>query len=332
MKGIKTMSNDIILYNTEDGKSKIELRLQDGTVWLSQLEIAELFQTTKQNISKHIKSIIDEGELIEKATVNYQLTVQKEGNREVSRSVAFYNLDMILAIGYRVRSARGAEFRRYASTILKEYLISGFAINDDKVTQDLDYFKKLQARIRDIRTNERIFYRQVLDIFATSIDYDGNSDLAKEFFATVQNKMIYAVTGNTAPELIYARIDHQKNNLGLTIQKGNYPTKQELKVSKNYLDEKELTELNLIVSAYLDTAERQANQEIKMTMSDWKNELDRYLEFQRVDILQDKGKISRDAANKKVDAELKRYRELTQEIHPVDTHFFNALSNHNKKK
>lgn len=328
MKGLKPMSNDIILYNTEDGKSKIELRLQDGTVWLSQLEIAELFQTTKQNISKHIKAIIDDEELNQNSVVNYQLTTASDGK---NYNTAFYNLDMILAIGYRVRSARGAEFRRYASTILKEYLINGFAINDDKVTQDLDYFKKLQARIRDIRTNERIFYRQVLDIFATSIDYDGNSHLAKEFFATVQNKMIYAVTGNTAPELIYARIDHKKNNLGLTIQKGNYPTKQELKVSKNYLEEKELTELNLIVSAYLDTAERQANQNIKMTMSDWKSELDRYLEFQRVDILQNKGKVSRNAANEKVDTELKRYRELNQEIHQVDTDYFNALSNRNKK-
>lgn len=321
------MKNNIILYNTEDGESKIELHLQDGSVWLSQLEIAELFQTTKQNISKHIKAIIDDGELDQNSVVNYQLTTASDGK---NYNTAFYNLDMILAIGYRVRSARGAEFRKFASTILKEYLISGFAINDDKVTQNLDYFKKLQARIRDIRTNERIFYGQVLDIFATSIDYDGNSQLAKEFFATVQNKMIYAVTGNTAPELIYARIDHQKNNLGITIQKGNYPTKRELKVSKNYLNEKELTELNLIVSAYLDTAERQANQEIKMTMSDWKNELDRYLDFQRVEILQNKGKISRDAANKKVNDEFKKYKDINQEIRKVDTDYFNALSNHKK--
>lgn len=204
------MNNDIILYNTEDGESKIELHLQDGTVWLSQLELAELFDTTKNNISLHIKNIFEDKELDKEATVKDYLTVQKEGSRDIQRRITLYNLDMILAIGYRVRSVRGAEFRRYASTILKEYLISGFVINDDKVTQDLDYFKKLQERIRDIRTNERIFYRQVLDIFATSIDYDGNSLLAKEFFATVQNKMIYAVTGNTAPELIYARIDHKK--------------------------------------------------------------------------------------------------------------------------
>lgn len=327
------MKNDIILYNTEDGQTKIELHLQDNTVWLSQLELAELFQTTKQNISKHIKSILDEGELDEKVVVNHQLTTTQHGaiaNKTQSRQVAFYNLDMILAIGYRVRSVRGAEFRRYASTILKEYLVSGFAINDDKVTQELDYFKNLQKRIRDIRTNERIFYKQVLDIFATSIDYDGKSSTAKNFFATVQNKMIYAVTGHTAPELIFKRIDSSKENLGLTVQKGNYPTKSELRISKNYLDEKELTDLNLIVSAYLDTAERQANQEIKMTMEDWKSELDRYLDFQRVGILKDRGKVSRDAANKKIDTELAKYKEIHQEIRQVDTDYFNALSNHKK--
>lgn len=322
------MSNDIILYNTEDGQTKIELHLQDGTVWLSQLELAELFDTTKQNISKHIKAIFDDEELTQHSVVNYQLTTATDGK---NYNTALYNLDMILAIGYRVRSVRGAQFRRYASTILKEYLISGFAINDDKVTQELDYFKKLQKRIRDIRTNERIFYKQVLDIFATSIDYDGSSKAAMEFFATVQNKMIYAVTGHTAPELIFNRIDADKENLGLTVQKGDYPTKTELKVSKNYLDEKELTDLNLIVSAYLDTAERQANQEIKMTMNDWKSELDRYLDFQRVDILQDKGKISRDAANKKVDDELKKYKALNKEVKQVDTDYFNALNKLNKK-
>ena len=325
------MSNDIILYSTEDGQTKVELHLQEGTIWLSQLELAELFDTSKNNISLHVKNIFEDQELDKDSTVKDYLTVQKEGNRDVQRTITLYNLDMILAIGYRVRSVRGAQFRRYASTILKEYLISGFAINDDKVTQELDYFKKLQKRIRDIRTNERIFYKQVLDIFATSIDYDGSSKAATEFFATVQNKMIYAVTGHTAPELIFNRIDADKENLGLTVQKGDYPTKTELKVSKNYLDEKELTDLNLIVSAYLDTAERQANQEIKMTMNDWKSELDRYLDFQRVDILQDKGKISRDAANKKVDDELKKYRSLNKEVKQVDTDYFNALNKLNKK-
>jgi len=256
------MSNDLILYNTDDGQMKIELHLEDGTIWLSQLEIAELFQTTKNNISLHVKNIFKDGELGEKATVKDYLTVQKEGEREVKRSVTVYNLDMILAIAYRVRSVHGAQFRRYASTILKEYLVNGFVIDDEKVTEDLSYFKRLQKRIRDIRSSERLFYQQVLDIFATSIDYDGKTEVAREFFQTVQNKMLHAVTGHTAPELIFSRLDSEKEDLGLTTYKGNYPRKSDLKISKNYLNAKELTRLNLIVSGYLDTAEYQAETQL----------------------------------------------------------------------
>ena len=183
------MGNDIIIYNTEDGKAKINLQYEDGTVWLSQLEIAELFQTTKQNVSKHIKAIFLEGELEERATVNYKLTVQKEGNRKISRQLAYYNLDMILAIGYRVRSIRGIQFRNYASNVLKEYLIKGFAMDDERLKNlgGGNYFKELLERIRDIRSSEKVFYRQVLDLFATSIDYDAENEEAKKFFATVQN-------------------------------------------------------------------------------------------------------------------------------------------------
>ena len=183
------MGNDIIIYNTEDGKAKINLQYDDGTVWLSQLEIAELFQTTKQNVSKHVKAIFLEGELEESATVNYKLTVQKEGNRKISRQLAYYNLDMILAIGYRVRSIRGIQFRNYASSILKEYLIKGFAMDDERLKNlgGGNYFKELLERIRDIRSSEKVFYRQVLDLFATSIDYDAKNEEAKKFFATVQN-------------------------------------------------------------------------------------------------------------------------------------------------
>jgi hypothetical protein len=320
------MSNDIILYNTDDGQTKIELHLKEGTVWLSQLEIAELFQTTKQNISKHINAILTDGELDADATVNYQLTVQNEGDREVSRELIFYNLDMILAIGYRVRSARGAQFRRYASTILKEYLANGFAIDDDKVTQDLTYFKRLQKRIRDIRSSERLFYQQVLDIFATSVDYDGKSEAAREFFQTVQNKMLYAVTGHTAPELIFARLDAAKNDLGLITYKGNYPRKSDLKISKNYLDEKELGRLNLIVSGYLDTAEYQAETRTAMTMSDWKAELDRYLTYQRADILEGRGAVSRRSADEKANREYAKYQTSHHEITRVDEDYFKALS------
>ncbi|KRL08122.1 RhuM family protein [Liquorilactobacillus hordei] len=325
------MASNIIFYNTEDGKSKIELHLQDGTVWLSQLEIAELFQTSKQNVSKHIKAIFEDDELDEKATVNYKLTVQKEGDREVSREVSFYNLDMILAIGYRVRSARGAQFRRYASTVLKEYLITGAALNTEKLIGDLTYFKNLQKRIRDIRSSERLFYQQVLDIFATSVDYDGSSNLAREFFQTVQNKMLYAITGQTAPELIFTRLDAKKEDLGLTSYKANYPRKADLKISKNYLDEKELNRLNLIVSGYLDTAEYQAEMQTTMTMADWKAELDRYLNYQRADILEGKGTISRKNANIKVDREYEKYQEKHHEIARVDEDYFKALSSNMKR-
>ena len=234
------MNNQIIIYNTEDGKSKINLKLEDGTVWLNQLQIAELFQTTKQNISKHIKAILEDEELSEVSTVNYQLTVQKEGNREIERNIAFYNLDMILAIGYRVRSPRGVQFRKYASTVLKEYLIKGFAMDDERLKDFAggSYFKELLERIRDIRSSEKVFYRQVLELFSISIDYDKNSDEAKNFFATVQNKMHYAVHHKTASELIFDRVDGDKEFMGLTTFKGELPTLSEAKTAKNYLSEK----------------------------------------------------------------------------------------------
>jgi hypothetical protein len=327
------MSSDIILYNTEDGQTKIELHLKNGTVWLSELELADLFQTTRQNINKHIREIFTSKELDEKVVSNYQLLTTQHGaiqGKTQTKEVKFYNLDMILAIGYRVRSARGAQFRNYASTVLKEYLIEGAALDTDKLTGNLSYFKKLQKRIRDIRSSERLFYQQVLDIFATSVDYDGTSEIAHEFFQTVQNKMLYAVTGQTAPELIFTRLDASKDNLGLTIYKGSYPRKSDLKISKNYLNERELTRLNLIVSGYLDTAEYQAETQTEMTMSDWKAELNRYLSYQRADILQGNGKISRKSANNKVDDEYGKYQEKNHEITKVDEDYFNSLSSNLK--
>ncbi len=328
------MSNDIILYNTDDGQTKIELHLKEGTVWLSQLEIAELFQTSKQNVSKHIIAIFEDGELDEKVVVNYQLTTTQHGaieGKTQMKNVKFYNLDMILAIGYRVRSARGAQFRRYASTILKEYLIEGAALDTEKLTSNLSYFKRLQERIRDIRSSERLFYQQVLDIFATSIDYDGTSEVAREFFQTVQNKMLYAVTGHTAPELIFSRLDASKSELGLTTYRGNYPRKSDLKISKNYLDEKELNRLNLIVSGYLDTAAYQAETQATMTMADWKAELDRYLAYQRADILEGRGTVSRKSADNKVDKEYEKYQAEHHEITSVDEDYFKALTNDIKR-
>ena len=307
------MGNDIIIYNTEDGKAKINLQYDDGTVWLSQLEIAELFQTTKQNVSKHVKAIFLEGELEESATVNYKLTVQKEGNRKISRQLAYYNLDMILAIGYRVRSIRGIQFRNYASSILKEYLIKGFAMDDERLKNlgGGNYFKELLERIRDIRSSEKVFYRQVLDLFATSIDYDAKNEEAKKFFATVQNKMHFAVHHHTASELIYTRVDSDKDFMGLSTFKGELPTLEEAKVAKNYLSAEELKSLNALVSGYLDFAERQAQREVKMTMKDWREHVDRILSATGEDLLIGNGRVSRDMMVDKVNQEYRKYSAKT---------------------
>ena len=321
------MSNKIIIYNTEDGKAKINLRLEDGTVWLNQLQIAELFQTTKQNISKHIKAILEDGELSEDSTVNYQLTVQKEGNREIERNIAFYNLDMILAVGYRVRSPRGVQFRKYASTVLKEYLIKGFAMDDDRLKNfgGGSYFKELLDRIRDIRSSEKVFYRQVLELFSTSIDYDKKSDEAKKFFATVQNKMHYAIHHHTASELIYDRVDGDKEFMGLTTFKGELPTLTEAKTAKNYLSEKELRGLNQLVSGYLDFAERQAEREVAMTMVDWIKHVDNILRATGEDVLENAGNVSRKQMEKKVEEEYKKYSEHT--LTPVEQDYLEEIKN-----
>ena len=307
------MGNDIIIYNTEDGKAKINLQYEDGTVWLSQLEIAELFQTTKQNVSKHIKAIFLEGELEERATVNYKLTVQKEGNRKISRQLAYYNLDMILAIGYRVRSIRGIQFRNYASNVLKEYLIKGFAMDDERLKNlgGGNYFKELLERIRDIRSSEKVFYRQVLDLFATSIDYDAKNEEAKKFFATVQNKMHFAIHHHTASELIYSRVDGDKDFMGLSTFKGELPTLEEAKVAKNYLSAEELKSLNALVSGYLDFAERQAQREVKMTMKDWREHVDRILGATGEDLLIGNGRVSRGMMVDKVNQEYRKYSSKT---------------------
>lgn len=307
------MKNDIIIYNTEDGRAKINLKYEDGTVWLNQNEIAELFQTSKQNISKHIKSIFQDNELEESPTVNYKLTVQKEGNRDIHRQVAYYSLDMILAIGYRVRSVRGVQFRNYATTILKEYLIKGFAMDDERLKNlgGGNYFKELLDRIRDIRSSEKVFYRQILDLFSTSIDYDSKSEEARNFFATVQNKMHYAISHNTASELVYYRVDSNKDFMGLTIFKGEQPTLTEAKIAKNYLNEKELKSLNALVSGYLDFAERQAQKEVTMTMRDWVEHVDNILTATGEDLLKDHGKISRKQMIDKVTDECKKYSQKT---------------------
>ena len=321
------MGNDIIIYNTEDGKAKINLQYEDGTVWLSQLEIAELFQTTKQNVSKHVKAIFLEGELEERATVNYKLTVQKEGNRKISRKLAYYNLDMILAIGYRVRSIRGIQFRNYASNVLKEYLIKGFAMDDERLKNlgGGNYFKELLDRIRDIRSSEKVFYRQVLDLFATSIDYDAKNEEAKKFFATVQNKMHFAIHHHTASELIYTRVDSDKDFMGLSTFKGELPTLEEAKVAKNYLSAEELKSLNALVSGYLDFAERQAQREVKMTMKDWREHVDRILSATGEDLLIGNGRVSRDMMVDKVNQEYRKYSAKT--LSQVERDYLAAIKN-----
>ena len=314
--------NNIIIYNTEDGKAKINLILDNGSVWLSQSEIAELFQTTKQNISKHIKAIFQDLELSEEGTVNYKLTVQNEGARTVERKLAYYNLDMILAIGYRVRSPRGIQFRKYASTVLKDYLIKGFAMDDERLKELLD-------RIRDIRSSEKVFYRQVLDLFSTAVDYNPVSVEAKSFFATVQNKMHFAIHHNTDSEVIYKRVDSQKEFMGLTTFKGELPTLKEAQIAKNYLTEKELKGLNQLVSGYLDFAERQAQRGIPMTMADWVKHIDSILMATGEDVLQDKGRISHQQMQAKVLSEYQKYqnqtistveRDYLREIKVLDTY------------
>lgn len=327
------MNNQIIIYNTEDGKAKINLKYEDGTVWLSQNEIAELFKTSKQNISKHIKNIFEDGELDKEVVVNYKLTTSQHGamtDKTQDNLVSYYSLEMILAIGYRVRSVRGVQFRKYATTVLKEYIVKGFALDDDRLKTGGggNYFKELLQRIRDIRSSEKVFYRQVLDLFSTSIDYDKNSEDAKRFFATVQNKMHYAIHHSTASELIYDRVDSKKDFMGLMTIKGNLPSREEAKIAKNYLDERELRKLNNLVSGYLDFAEMRAEEEIPMTMKDWAEHVDRILLATGKDLLKDKGKISRKQMLNKVDKEYKEY--IQKNLSQVEKDYLESIKSMEK--
>jgi hypothetical protein len=320
--------NEIIIYTSNDGTTKIDLRLENGTVWLSQLQIAELFQTTKQNISKHIKTIFEDAELDEKVVVNYKLTTTQHGaisNKTQTKEVAYYNLDMILAIGYRVRSPRGVQFRQYASTVLKEYLQKGFAMDDDRLkgTGGGNYFKELLERIRDIRSSEKALYRQVLDLYATSQDYDPKSEKTISFFKTVQNKLHYATNEQTAPEVIYNRADSTKDFMGLTTFKGAVPTLSESKIAKNYLTEDELFRLNRLVSAFFDLAEIKAQEETPMYMQNWIEELDKFATFYGKGVLQNKGTISRKQADKKAELEFRTYEVKT--LTPVEKEYIETI-------
>ncbi|PRB05013.1 virulence RhuM family protein [Microbacterium sp. MYb64] len=286
-------SGEIVLYTTDDGLASVQLRAVDGTAWLSQRSIAELFQVTPQAITQHIQTIYSEGELTEAATCNDYLQVRIEGTREVTRTVRHYNLDMILAIGYRVRSPRGTQFRRWATTVLTEYLVKGFAMDDAKLKDapQWDYFDEWLERIRDIRASEKRFYQKVTDLYATAVDYDSASDAAKTFFAKVQNKMLFAVTGKTAAEIVATRSDAGASNMGLTAWSGGRVRKADVSVGKNYLGEDELVELNRIVTMYLDFAEDQARRRQVVTMDEWAEKLDAFLQFNGRDLLTHAGNM-----------------------------------------
>lgn len=318
--------SEVILYTTDDGITSIDLQLEDGTVWLSQLELAELFQTSKQNISKHIKAIYSDQELSEAATVNQKLTVQNEGGREVSRTITLYNLDVILAVGYRVRSPRGVQFRRYASTVLKEYLEKGFALNDERLKNlgGGNYWKELLDRIRNIRSSEKVMYRQVLDLYATATDYNPKSETSTTFFKIVQNKLHYAAHGHTASEVIYLRVDSNKPFAGVTNFKGSQPTQAEAMIAKNYLDEQELKVLNNLVSAYFDLAEINAIEHREMRMADYVRELDSILASTGRKVLDNAGSISHAQAQNKAKAELQKYKART--LTPVEKDYLNTIS------
>lgn len=322
------MENEIIIYQTQDGQTKIDVRLENETVWLTQTQMAELFQTTKQNVSSHIKNIFEEGELSENSTVKDYLTVQQEGNRKVSRNISYYNLDVIISVGYRVKSLRGTQFRIWATQVLKEYMKKGFALNDDLLKQagGGGYWKELLERIRDIRSSEKVFYRQILDIYATSTDYNPNAEETKLFFKVVQNKMHFAAHGHTAAEIVYLRADSTKNNMGLTVFKGNHPRKEEVTVAKNYLDEKELNILNRITSAYLEFAELQAIRQIPMTMKDWIVKLDDFIKMTGSELFNNPGKISKLEAENKALAEYAKYKEtIKDELSEVEKHFLASV-------
>lgn len=304
----QNQKGEILVYQNEKGETKIDVYMEDGTVWLNQASIAQLYQTTPQNITKHIKKIYVEGELDENRTCNYYSHVQIEGGRSINRKIKFYNLDMILAIGYRVRSNVGMQFRNWTSKILTEYMKKGFVMNDERLKSPKkfgdDYFDELLERIRDIRASEKRFYHKIKDIYSLSVDYNPGLESTIDFFATVQNKLLYAVTGKTAAELITGRVDSTKDNMGLTSFKGVVVRKGDINISKNYLYEDEIINLNRIVTMFLDHAEDMARDKTPMTMNDWDNSLNEFLKFRRREILEGKGKVSREEMERKV---LKEY-------------------------
>ncbi len=326
---LQKKNSEFLLYQTEDGRTRIDVRLEDETVWLSLNQMVELFQRDKSVISRHIGNVFKEGELSRDSTVAKFATVQKEGKRGVTRNVEFYNLDVIISVGYRVKSHRGTQFRIWATQRLREYIIKGFTLDDERLKQagGGNYFDELLERIRDIRSSEKVFWRKVLDIYATSIDYDPNTEMSREFFAVVQNKMHWAAHGHTAAEIVSDRADANQPNMGLTSWTGSKPSKMDAEIAKNYLTHDELDILNRIVVIYLDFAELQARDRRPMYMRDWISKLDEFLRISERDILTHAGKITHEEALEKAHREYEKFKQqLLNEPSPVERHFMEAVS------
>lgn len=310
---LRTVGNDMIIYTTEDGQVKIEVRLEEENVWLTQNAMAELFETTRNNITMHIKNIFKEKELDPISVSKESLLTAKDGKKYKTK---FYNLDLIISVGYRVKSIRGTQFRIWANKLIRDYLVKGYNLDNQRFKNNGGgvYFEELLEKIRDIRSSEKVFWRKILDIYATSVDYDAKEEITREFFKTVQNKMHFAVHGNTAAEVVFNRIDSKKENIGLTNFKGTMPTKAETEIAKNYLSQEELQVLNRLVSAYLDIAEIKALRRKAMTMKDWVKELDGFLKMTDNEILNDKGTVSHKEALEKAHREYDQYMQthLTQ--------------------
>ncbi len=322
-------NNKVIIYQDDNGITNISVRFSDEDLWLTQNQIAELYDTTQQNISQHIEGIYQDSELDREATHKNFLLVRTEGKRQVRREIDHYNLDMIIAIGYRVQSQVATRFRRWATIRLHEYIQKGFAMDDERLKQGSSrYFRELLQRIRDIRASERNFYQQVTDIYATSTDYNPRADMTKYFFATVQNKLHFAVHEHTAAEIIYERVDNEKPLVGMTNFKGNYITKDDVKIAKNYLSELELQRLNLLVSQFLDYAEFQALEQIPMTMKDWIEALDNQILMHRRKLLTGNGNISHKQAIEKAEREFEIYR--TREMKQLESDFDRVIKQLNK--
>ena len=320
-------NGEIVIYQTEDGNTKIDVRFENETVWLTQAQLVDLYQSSKANISEHIKHIFEEGELDEKSTVRKFRIVRVEGNREVAREVTHYNLDMIISLGYRVKTMIATQFRRWATERLKEYIIKGFTMDDERLKNvgGGNYWKELLDRIRDIRSSEKMLYRQVLDLYATSLDYNPKSDESKRFFQIVQNKLHYAAHGHTAAEVIYDRANAEAPFMGLKSFSGDFPVLKDVKISKNYLDEKELKILNNLVSGYFDIAEIAAMEHRPMYMEDYITQLDAVLTSGGRGILTNAGKVSHDMAMDKAKQEYRKFQ--VQNLSPVEKEYVENIKN-----